>query len=259
MKIVFFTLVLDGMPWIACHLPTFNRLSVDWEWRIAEGVAKPKACTAWCRDLEPRLSNDGTTEYLRSIAAHPRVKVQSRPFWNGKIEMVRALTDGIDPGTLVVQVDSDELWTDASIMGLWLRMQHQQEDTEARFFCRYFVGPQLIVGSVNTYGNKESEWARAWKWSSRSRFVTHEPPVVDGTRLVIARESTFFDSIFDHYAYALEKQLHFKEQYYGYRGAVAGWHRLQRHDSFPVPLRQFFPWVKDEALVIPATSCWQPF
>ena len=45
MKVYFFTIVLDGMPFITHHLPVFNRLSFDWEWRIVEGVELPDNCT----------------------------------------------------------------------------------------------------------------------------------------------------------------------------------------------------------------------
>jgi hypothetical protein len=56
--------------------------------------------------------------------------------------------------------------------------------------------------------------------------------------------------IFDHYAYALEKQLEFKENYYGYTGAVNNWKRLQNETVFPVNLRNYFPWVNDHSQVI---------
>lgn len=259
MKIVFFTIVLDGMPFITNHLPVFNRLSFDWQWRIAEGVALPVNCTRWCAPISPRVSIDGTSEYLRSIALHPNVTIYSKPSWNGKIEMVNTLTSQIEPGTLVVQVDSDELWDEGSIAALHRLMSRAPNGTHARFFCRYFVGPDLMISSLNTYGNKPDEWERAWKWSEGSRFISHEPPVVVPDGPLLHREKTVSEAMFDHYAYATEKQVEFKERYYRYPGAVEGWRRLQKVSQFPVMLRDYFPWVKDEATVIRATTSWLPF
>ena len=259
MKVYFFTIVLDGMPFITHHLPVFNRLSFDWEWRIVEGVALPENCTRWCGRIDPRISMDGTAEYLREIAYHPCVRVCSRTAWAGKIEMVREATKDIPGGSLVVEVDSDELWDDGSLSALYRRMLRAEEGTEARFFCRYFVGHDLIVNSINTYGNKPDEWVRAWKWGPESRFESHEPPVVSPRSAIIHRETTVADSIFDHYAYATEKQLAFKETYYRYHGAVEGWKRLQRQTVFPVRLSEFFPWVKDGATVIRCSNDWLPF
>ena len=50
--------------------------------------------------------------------------------------------------------------------------------------------------------------------------------------------------MFDHYAYAFREQVEMKEQYYGYRGAVKQWERLQANQEWPVKeLRDFLPWV----------------
>lgn len=58
------------------------------------------------------------------------------------------------------------------------------------------------------------------------------------------KETEAQNIIFQHYAYTLEKQLRFKEVYYGYRNAVEQWKELQRESSFPVALNNYFTWVK---------------
>jgi hypothetical protein len=55
--------------------------------------------------------------------------------------------------------------------------------------------------------------------------------------------------VFQHFAYVLPKQLAFKESYYGYRGALLHWKKLQQHRSFPAKLKDFLPWVNDETVV----------
>ncbi len=55
--------------------------------------------------------------------------------------------------------------------------------------------------------------------------------------------------IFDHYAYVYESQVRFKQRYYGYADAVDHWRKLQAHTDFPCKLKDFLPWVTDNAIV----------
>jgi len=48
--------------------------------------------------------------------------------------------------------------------------------------------------------------------------------------------------------YALEKQVEFKERYYGYTHAVQYWRELQ-HATLPTFLRNYLPWVTDDTVV----------
>lgn len=253
MKLEIFTIVLDGQPWIEKHLTEFELSGVDYRWNIVEGVAANVRDTAWCRHIEPRLSNDGTTEYLKTIAEHPRVRLFQSPLWNGKAEMVNIPLLTIDSECVLLQVDSDEMWSSDQlrrIVDLFTTYPHKHW---AQFFCRYFVGPDIVITSENTYGNKWDEWKRAWRFTPGSYFQSHEPPVLtpsvdnlDG----FSREYTASRGlIFDHMAYATERQVMFKERYYGYGGAVHNWRRLQSNQQWPARLRDFLPWVNDDAIV----------
>ena len=99
----FFTIVLNGMPWISCHLPVFNKLNVDWRWHVIEGAAKNVGCTSWCKSIPPSLSTDGTTEYLNEISSHPRVRLYRSKMWNGKLDMVNAFAAEIKAGDTVME------------------------------------------------------------------------------------------------------------------------------------------------------------
>jgi hypothetical protein len=93
------------------------------------------------------------------------------------------------------------------------------------------------------------------------RWVAHEPPVLaeplaDGRWRAVAQVNPILHEqteaaglVFQHYAYATREQVQFKEDYYGYRGAVARWEALQGAGEFPVMLRDYFPWVRDETQV----------
>ena len=93
------------------------------------------------------------------------------------------------------------------------------------------------------------------------RWLAHEPPILgeptaDGRwRPVQAVDPLLHDAteaaglVFQHYAYATEEQVRFKQDYYGYKGAVDAWRRLQAVKTFPVYLRDYFPWVRDDTQV----------
>ena len=77
LPIHFFTIVLNGQPFIRYHIDVFKRLPFEWHWHIMEGVADLKHDTAWSVKRGGRMSdelhrngrsNDGTTEYLDDIA-----------------------------------------------------------------------------------------------------------------------------------------------------------------------------------------------
>ena len=122
----------------------------------------------------------------------------------------------------------------------------------ASFWCDYVVGPNLHITSRDTYGNHSAyEWLRIWRFTPGMHFSSHEPPRLGVEHLpgFTNGETERHIGTFLHPAYMLRKQVAFKEQYYGYAGAVAGWERLQANKVFPCYLREFFPWVKDGAVV----------
>lgn len=256
MKIHFFTIVLDGLPWIASHYPMMRQLPFKWTWHVVEGVAAPVKCTFWCKPLKPRLSEDGTTQYLKSLTFDGRVKLYQKERWEGKIEMVNAPLREIKEECLLWQIDSDEIWTAEQVGRVRQMFLQQPNKTSALFFCRYFMGPDIVTVGANSYGNTgEHEWRRVWRINPGEIFTTHEPPVIGGRkeRDFPRTETAEAGLIFDHFAYALEKTLAFKQQYYGansgwYKNALADWRRLQTNESWPVKrLKDFIPWVDEKA------------
>jgi hypothetical protein len=261
MKLYVFTIVLDGMPFLPTLFANLNRLpaSVDWRWSIAEGAAMNVNCTRWCQSQAPRLSVDGTSEFLAGLRSHPRIRVHQKPRWEGKLEMVATcLVDFREPGVLL-ECDSDELFLPHQLEGILALFAARPAIKCARFFCRYFVGANIVITSEDGYGNRPGEWQRAWRWSGHGRALSHEPPVMEGLESPCAtrEETRILGLVFDHYAYAFEKTVEMKERFYGYRGAVAQWRRLQTNTRWPVRLRDFLPWVDDRAtadLLVKPTS-----
>src|SRR5215469_14806333 len=73
LPIHFFTIVLNGEPFIRYHEEVFRRLTMPWHWHVIEGVALLRHDTAWSlaggghipADFHDRgRSRDGTSAYL---------------------------------------------------------------------------------------------------------------------------------------------------------------------------------------------------
>jgi hypothetical protein len=246
-----FTLMLDGEPHIRRHLPEFEKLTIPWRWVIVEGVAKAVNDTGWCRNISPRLSVDGAHEYVMSISTHPNVRVFSQPIWEGKTHMVKKAMSAMDKQGVCLQCDVDEYWAAEQLERIYRLFIDNRSAGSARFYCRYFLGPDIIATGVNQYGNKEFEWERAWRFTPGDAPVKHEPPIMRQRRggKVISRDATkAMGLVFDHWAYSSEKTLRFKEDYYFYNGAVAQWKALQENKTWPVRAGNFLSWIKDDCM-----------
>jgi hypothetical protein len=247
MKLEIVTIVLDGMPCITWHLPVLERLTIPWTWHIVEGVAAPVKDTAWCKSMPARLSRDGTTEFLNGLRSHPRIKIYQKQLWPGKAAMFNEALRTIREPCVLLQCDSDEIWTTEQLIGI-SNLFHGDQRNCARFWCRYWIGSNIIAIGNDCWSNQSTEWLRAFKFQPGMRFETHEPPKIQGMiESCIPKEVTLALRLsFQHFAYAFESQVRLKESYYGYKNAVLCWNSLQRHRQWPLRrLKDYFPWVDD--------------
>lgn len=276
LPIHFFTIVLNGEPFIRYHINVFKQLPFQWHWHIIEGVAELKHDTAWSLRNGGHVtnefhrngrSNDGTTEYLDELARlYPEnITVYRKPegvFWDGKRQMVNAPLANINEECLLWQVDADELWTVEQIFTARKMFINNPDKTAAFYWCWYFVGENLVISTRNCYSqNPQQEWLRTWRFKPGLAWATHEPPILvetlsNGQQRNVAAVNPFLHKetenqglVFQHFAYVTLKQLKFKEQYYGYTNAVSQWKALQTQHQFPVLLRECCSWVQDETLV----------
>lgn len=270
LAIHFFTIILNGEPFIRHHIDVFTQLSFNWHWHIVEGVADLVHDTAWSLAGGGRipdefhaggLSNDGTTAYLDELKLRfpDQITIYRKPdgaFWDGKLEMVNAPLAAVREECLLWQVDSDELWSPEAITALHGLFTLHPERSAAYCYCDYFVGPRKYVSSLNTWATRAAEWLRVWQFTPGMRWAAHEPPILvdqDGrnvaARSPFSRDETVLAGVtFQHFAYALEEQVRFKESYYGYREAVACWQRLQQTTG-PVKAADYLPWALPDAVV----------
>lgn len=254
MKLHIVTIVLDGMPFIASHLQMLNQLHLHWTWHVVEGATRNVRDTNWCQPQEPRLSVDGTTEYLNTLAHHPRVRIYRNNHWDGKVAMVNAPLPSITEEAVLMQMDVDEIWKPDDIE-LITNSFNEKRIGSVQCRCRYFLGPNIITVGQNCYGNNPGEWLRFWRFFPGSRFITHEPPALqheDPNRKQVRFKTA--TCTFDHYAYLYDFQVAYKEKFYGYPGALEQWQRLQANTVWPVKLKDFLPWVDNR---VQATTVYQ--
>lgn len=242
------TIVLDGEPFIEQHLPVFDKLTIPWRWIIAEGAAMNVGSTRWCHAQEPRLSRDGTMEYLTRISSHPNVTILRKQEWAGKDEQVNACLAKIKEPCILLQCDSDECWTAEQLTKIH-RLLSDGEWVRAYFACNFYVGPNIAVTPELDPVN--NVWLRAWRFTPGDTFSSHEPPILKQQAqgyFLSQGDTRERDLVFEHYSYVYEHQVRYKEQFYGYTRAVEHWKRLQANKKWPVELKRFFPWAKPGAM-----------
>ena len=234
-------------------------LSHDTAWSVGHGGHVPDA-------LHHRgHSIDGTISTLKKFVDRDPTRISVHILgqdeaWDGKTSMCNQVLKGVDESCLLWQVDSDELWTAAQITRLRRMFVGDPSRTAAQFACRFFVGPDRVIASREGYADEAGNWWRVWRFRPGMRWATHEPPTLvldkaNGRSVNLAPLNPFTKVeteaaglVFQHFAYATEAQVAFKEAYYGYDGAVAGWKRLQEAPE-GVFLADYFPWVNDDSRV----------
>jgi hypothetical protein len=244
-KLHIYTLALDELGFLNRQLAVFRQLKADWHWHIAEGVADSVLDTSWVARMPPRLSKDGTTEWLNTLIGDARISVYRKQLWNGKVEMINTALKTIKEPCVLMQVDADEFWTPDQIEKIVALLERGPYDC-AYFLCHYYVGHSIVTVGENCYGNRPGEWLRAWRFEPGMVQAKHEPPVLQGSQKhCMRREDT--DALglrFEHFAYTTRSRVEFKEKYYKYPNAAAQWDRLQANTQWPVRrLADFLPWV----------------
>lgn len=269
MRILFITIALDAMPFIPLIYGELRKLppEIHWDWAVCEGVALPKHCTKWVSNQSPRLSIDGTGEYLTALEGFDdRLTYLAKRSWQGKIEMVNhplRLVAGAwgDEEFLLWQMDADEVWSVDQIIRCWRMFREQPKKNSAFFWCRYFVGPDKVITTRNCFGNNAKyEWQRVWKVRPGMLFKTHEPPVIEGLKLnpFMHTETEARGLAFDHFSWSTRAQVEFKEKYYSgannpnakhYAGLTERWEKFQQETIWPRSLKEIFPWAEKNCLV----------
>ena len=240
MKRIAFTILLNGLEHLQ-HNDYYNALSsyVDL-WIIIEGVALPGGSTSWCNTITSDfhnnyLSNDGTTEFLdTNLKSNVSViRLKNTP-WQSKDQQVNAginlIKEKYTEGFLW-QVDIDEQWDKESMESAEQALLKHNGKTGC-FTCNYFVGKnQQVFGE---WGENTTEpYRRLWHWKGEN-FKTHEPPTLEGKN----GPGLLLPHRFNHYSYFFEKDVTFKEKFYGgYDGLLQRWKKIQNNKN-AIPVKE---------------------
>ena len=190
----FFTIVLNGEPFIRYHETMLAQLPFRWHWHVVEGVAALRHDTAWSTATGGRVpdeihrdgrSNDGTSEYLDDLARRfpGQVTIYRKPpgeFWDGKKEMVNAPLPNITEECLLWQVDTDELWTVDQVSAM-----RRLFSTPIRSATPPITGAGISSDPIRssarattTPQNPGQEWLRSWRFTPGDHWAAHEPPTL---------------------------------------------------------------------------------
>ncbi|GMH51188.1 hypothetical protein TL16_g00956 [Triparma laevis f. inornata] len=269
----FVTIVLNGANFLNHHYKTFElaarRLGVEFEWHVIEGVSEGRQdhknpySTKVLSNLHRTKSNlsvDGTTKFLDLLSQeHENVKIHrvAPRVFRDKIEQINTALPFLQR-SILLQVDADELWGVEEIVKLYEVLTAEGGRRGCvKVDCHFFVGPGRVTEGAGSWGHGEEEWVRGWKFEPGSLFISHAPPVLvrpgGGEGEWYGLDNCVEDEGggigFSHYAYVFESQVQFKEDFYGYNGAVEGWRDLQNVDLNVgvVKANAFLPWLKEGA------------
>lgn len=253
MKLHIVTIVLDGEPWLRLQIDNYLKLDLDWHLHIVHGVAANTGSTRWCKPQLPQLSRDGTTELINTLAQNDeRFTMHQRMLWKGgKDEMVNTALSHIKEPCVLFVPDADEIFKAPQIEKIVELFDKDPELMHMNFWCRYYLGPNIISISRDGYGNRAvGEWRKAFRFSPGMPMNSHEPIVLNGNRgkFMSRDESARHGLVFDHYAWYHEHQAVSKEKFYGYSGAAEQWRNLQNNTQWPIrDLKAWLNWVGPNA------------
>ena len=258
MRIVF-SIIHNGLHHLH-HNAQYERIlnSCD-RWVVVEGASLSNGSTKWCKEFPSDLhenggSNDGTRGFLEYLSGKndKLVYVPSNGFWQSKdhqvnraIEEVRKITDRC----WLWEVDIDEQWEPEQMDAA----EQELFDSGAKAGCfraNCFVGRNLRA--IGHWGEEfSSGYIRLWKWEGES-FICHEPPILEGQMGI---EPTMLSQVFRHYNYYFDKDVMFKDRWYGgHEQIFERWKLINSLDKkfFPLHISNMIvgPWGRSNSAII---------
>lgn len=188
-------------------------------WIVVEGAALSNGSTNWCKEFPYDFhkdggSTDGTREFLEYLSkqSDKLIYIPSSGFWHSKDHQVNRAIEEVKKITnecWLWEIDIDEQW-DISQMDEAEREMSASGSKAGCFRARCFIGKNLRAigdwGEAYSYG-----YTRLWRWQGEY-FICHEPPVLEG---LMGKDPKMLSPIFNHYNYYFDKDVIFKDKWYG--------------------------------------------
>jgi hypothetical protein len=240
-----FTIILNGYHHLI-HNDYYKKMIENFDyWIIVEGASYSNGSTSWCKEISDLYqkkgrSIDGTVEFLEKISSeHDNViLIKSNGFWKSKDEQVNVAIEEVRKITrqcFLWQVDIDEQWELEDLETAEKELIENDAKT-GQFKCMHYVGKDLIA--IGEWG--EGPYNRLWKWSGE-KFYIHEPPILERGN----GKEVSLSPIFRHYSYFFEKDVRFKNDWYGgHEDILIRWIDIQNEKKFPIHISRLItgPW-----------------
>lgn len=237
---VAFTIIHNGLHHLKHNNQSEKILSMCDKWIVVEGASRSNGSTKWCKEFPNHLhkngaSVDGTREYLYDFSQKNEnlVYIPSTGFWDSKDEQVNhaiAEVRKITDRCFLWEIDADEQWEPETMDAAEKELRLTGSKAGA-FRADCYIGKNLMAigdwGEAKTYG-----YTRLWDWEGEN-FICHEPPLIES---MPRKDPTMLSQRFRHYNYYFEKDVEFKDQWYGgHEGILERWKLLNCLD------KRFFP------------------
>lgn len=231
MKRIAISIVLNGEHHLKNQI--FDSYIFD-EWIFVEGASQNTFCTSWCNSIPSEYHTNGTSvdntikvleeyqEYYSKTSDKKITILRPSGLWNGKLEMFNTALATIKEPCYLWEVDIDEYWDPYQIINAEKLMENTKADS-ASFACNYLLTDQIIVRGE--WGESPGHgYRRLWKFQPGMKFLSHEPPVLEGCTRIL---SPFLTPRFEHLSYYYEKDVIFKSKWYGKHEKIhEGWKNI---------------------------------
>jgi glycosyltransferase involved in cell wall biosynthesis len=209
---------------------------------IAEGPVK------YWQEMGFERSSDNTIELLRNFHdPDKKLKIVNDKYSEKDDQFQRALDLMTVKPDYLIQVDSDEVWTEKSLIGLRTLLD-ERKPVSVGVHSHTFVGG--LERTIGGFEEKTDNFLRVFRWSEGCHFLTHRPPTIqypDGNQTRghghidsdEARDS--YGVSMCHYSYVWPSQVKSKIGYY--RAKVSG------NNCIPGFYENYWlPWTKTSSL-----------
>lgn len=182
---------------------------------IAEGPVR------YWQDRGLTTSTDRTNEILDNFEdPDNKMRVLHSQYEEKDHQFSAALSLMTNQPDYLIQVDSDEVWTNESLLNL-RRLLETQRPISVGVHSNTFVGGFDRV--ISGFEEKTDNFLRVFRWEAGCRFITHRPPTIQYTNGEMTRGRGHIDSdeardmyqiSMCHYSYVWPSQVKSKIDYY---------------------------------------------
>ena len=182
---------------------------------IAEGPVR------YWQDRGLTTSTDRTNEILDNFEDPDRkIRIIHSQYEEKDQQFSAALSLMTKQPDYLIQVDSDEVWTNESLLNL-KKLLETQRPISVGVHSNTFVGGFDRV--ISGFEEKTDNFLRVFRWESGCRFITHRPPTIQYANGEMTRGRGHIDSdeardmyqiSMCHYSYVWPSQVKSKIDYY---------------------------------------------